>query len=525
MGEGIISPSSPQVLSGDDITFTFTPASGYDVEDVIIDGESLGKLSDYTFEDVREDHTVRVIFDGEAIKVTDIHLNKASIAMKKGATEKLIVTVEPSNATKDMVDWSSSDENIVTVSKEGLITAISEGEAIITVSATDGSGIKAECLVTVKDSEEASNIIDISNAIVNLSQTEFIYDGQEKKPEFIVTLNGTPLGENNYDYHYENNVNVGTASLIIEGKGNYSGRKVQNYTIREAYSATSDRGSIENGTDKNIDTTRNTDSSQSSSSSSQSQNSMNDQTTNNSGAIGNNNSAIVQNGGSDSSSTMNPSNYTGSSSGSSLGNYINGAGNSLNSFGGNFGSMGGSSGSGGSGGSGGGGSSSSSNSIGRSGDGTSFDKGDSKISGSGARRAVYTKIAQKSVRYDEARAGVTAKVVKVPKEVRIDGDIYKVTAIATDAFLMNTSLEKVVVGKNVKKIKSEAFELSPKLKTLTLNTKKLTKKGIKNSLKGSNIINVNVPRSKIEEYKKIFTKENIGSKKEVKVKEKKKKKK
>ena len=113
----------------------------------------------------------------------------------------------------------------------------------------------------------------------------------------------------------------------------------------------------------------------------------------------------------------------------------------------------------------------------------------------------------------------------MPKEVRIDGDIYKVTAIATDAFLMNTSLEKVVVGKNVKKIKSEAFELSPKLKTLTLNTKKLTKKGIKNSLKGSNIINVNVPRSKIEEYKKIFTKENTGSKKEVKVKEKKKKKK
>ena len=60
---GSISPSGKvSVAAGADKTFTFTPDEGNRVADVIVDGKSLGALGSYTFEDVREDHTIKVVF-------------------------------------------------------------------------------------------------------------------------------------------------------------------------------------------------------------------------------------------------------------------------------------------------------------------------------------------------------------------------------------------------------------------------------------------------------------------------------
>lgn len=60
---GFISPSGTvSVTAGADKTFTFTPDEGNRVADVIVDGESLGALGSYTFEDVRADHTIKVVF-------------------------------------------------------------------------------------------------------------------------------------------------------------------------------------------------------------------------------------------------------------------------------------------------------------------------------------------------------------------------------------------------------------------------------------------------------------------------------
>lgn len=45
-----------------DKTFTFTPDKGYVVSDVLVDGKSIGAKSSYTFENVKKDHTLKVIF-------------------------------------------------------------------------------------------------------------------------------------------------------------------------------------------------------------------------------------------------------------------------------------------------------------------------------------------------------------------------------------------------------------------------------------------------------------------------------
>ena len=67
------------------------------------------------------------------------------------------------------------------------------------------------------------------------------------------------------------------------------------------------------------------------------------------------------------------------------------------------------------------------------------------------------------------------------------------------------------------KIGTYAFTKDSKLKTLYIkNTTKLTKKGVKKSLKGSSVKKVKVKKSKVKKYKKYFTKKNCGRKVKVK---------
>ena len=72
------------------------------------------------------------------------------------------------------------------------------------------------------------------------------------------------------------------------------------------------------------------------------------------------------------------------------------------------------------------------------------------------------------------------------------------------------------MGKNVKKLGASMCDGCSKLRTLQLNTKKLTKKNVTGSLKDSAVKTVKVPAGKVDSYKKIFTKTNAGKKVNVK---------
>ena len=55
-----------QVLAGEDATFTITPDEDYSLEDVLVDGESVGKVTEYTFEQVHENHYIQAVFHTHA---------------------------------------------------------------------------------------------------------------------------------------------------------------------------------------------------------------------------------------------------------------------------------------------------------------------------------------------------------------------------------------------------------------------------------------------------------------------------
>ena len=167
-------------------------------------------------------------------------------------------------------------------------------------------------------------------------------------------------------------------------------------------------------------------------------------------------------------------------------------------------------------------------------------KGDILTLGTKSTRAKYKVTSSNTVTYYRVSVPSGTTSAKVPDTIKISGKTYKVTAISSDAFKGNKKLKKITLGKNVSQIPAKAFYKQKKLKTLTilstkinkigssafagcdklttftLKSKKLSKKSVKNSLKGSKLKSIKTTSSLKKKYKKLFTKKNAGRKVKIK---------
>lgn len=83
--------------------------------------------------------------------------------------------------------------------------------------------------------ENPETKIDISNATVKLSKTEYTYDGKTKKPSVTVIVGKVKLiKERDYTVKYQSNKKVGIAKVIITGRGNYRGTIAVTFKIKPA---------------------------------------------------------------------------------------------------------------------------------------------------------------------------------------------------------------------------------------------------------------------------------------------------
>ncbi len=136
-------------------------------------------------------------------------------------------------------------------------------------------------------------------------------------------------------------------------------------------------------------------------------------------------------------------------------------------------------------------------------------------------KGYFQKIGKHSVEYISPKLSKKSKVAIVPAKIKHGKKTYKVTAISSYAFIGNDNLRMVIVGKNVKRITPDAFAGCDKLEKLKLATTKLTKQGVRNSLRGSKVNTISLlkkAQSKLASYKKIFTKKNSGAAKKLSVK-------
>ena len=81
--------------------------------------------------------------------VTGVRLDKTEVTLNIAESTVLQATVLPADASNQTVEWSSSNDDIATIDNGGKITAVAIGNAIITVTTTDGSHT-ATCQVIVK---------------------------------------------------------------------------------------------------------------------------------------------------------------------------------------------------------------------------------------------------------------------------------------------------------------------------------------------------------------------------------------
>ncbi|RIE00977.1 Ig-like domain-containing protein [Cohnella faecalis] len=96
---------------------------------------------------------------------TGIRLNKSSLVLNLNAADTLAATVLPANATNKNVLWSTSDPTVATVSGNGTIQTVGNGQALIKATTADGSFQASASLI-------ADSMPPITNAVLSPSQPD-----------------------------------------------------------------------------------------------------------------------------------------------------------------------------------------------------------------------------------------------------------------------------------------------------------------------------------------------------------------
>ena len=94
--------------------------------------------------------------------VTGIDVKAAKTEIAPGKTTTVTATVTPADATRQIVKWTSSNEDIATVNFNGAVVAKkgAEGKVTITATSTDGSNVTGSVEITVKEPSEEPAVIE-----------------------------------------------------------------------------------------------------------------------------------------------------------------------------------------------------------------------------------------------------------------------------------------------------------------------------------------------------------------------------
>ena len=88
--------------------------------------------------------------------VSKVTLNRKSLTLKTGQSFSLKTSISTKKASVKKVNYKSSNKRVASVSKKGVIQAVSAGTVKITATAADGSGKRAVCTVKVEEPETAN---------------------------------------------------------------------------------------------------------------------------------------------------------------------------------------------------------------------------------------------------------------------------------------------------------------------------------------------------------------------------------
>lgn len=142
------------------------------------------------------------------VPVTGVSLDKSTLNIQKGESVTLVVTVRPSDATNQSVNWSTNNSN-VTVSN-GMVTGKTAGTSVVTVTTDDG-GYTAQCTINVTENtiEPGESHTELESLSVDGNcyfNTEILPDQNTNTETKLYIKSGTMYicgaRDNNYKYGY-----------------------------------------------------------------------------------------------------------------------------------------------------------------------------------------------------------------------------------------------------------------------------------------------------------------------------------
>lgn len=236
---GRIAPSEAQVVNyGSDLEFTMTPDAGYGVEDVLVDGESVGKLSSYTFANIASDHSISVKFN-KVVRVLDVSI--PNISMKIG--DMVITTLTVSNDVG--IPYTFISGSVGGYPLEGFERATANTYQTYFIINEGGNSYRASQDIPVSDLvissgeiqsvpynlpiEQKGDLLDAELPLISSMEAE----GGIKKIGDVVVLNIRADG-NNYQADPLSSINgiplsAPNVSFSESGQGNYT----LSYTVQE----------------------------------------------------------------------------------------------------------------------------------------------------------------------------------------------------------------------------------------------------------------------------------------------------
>lgn len=153
---------SPDDATDKTVTWTSSNTGVVTVNNGVVSAVSAGE-STITAKAGEKTAACKVTVQKKVIAVESIELSKTELTLFEGDSETLIATVKPENATDKSVTWKSSNNSIATVSENGNVTAVKEGEVSITASAGEKT---ASCMVTVSQKPLVSSL-SLSEGSIN----------------------------------------------------------------------------------------------------------------------------------------------------------------------------------------------------------------------------------------------------------------------------------------------------------------------------------------------------------------------
>ena len=99
--------------------------------------------------------TLVITVSDKVIEVTTVTLDKTAATIKVGKSLQLTATIEPTGATDQRLEWTSSNSDIAIVT-DGRVTGVAPGDATITVKTTNGK--TATCTITVEKTKGVPDV-------------------------------------------------------------------------------------------------------------------------------------------------------------------------------------------------------------------------------------------------------------------------------------------------------------------------------------------------------------------------------